>query len=270
MKHLRKPSVAGMFYPSDRSALKQTIIKYISQSRIESKSKIKFLIVPHAGYTYSGKIAGEAYAEVRDQDYRHIILLGPSHRFFFKGMAASGSTAWQTPLGDIQIERPSIEGITESATYHQDEHCLEVQVPFISYLFPGSILSPILLSGPHSQAGGMAMSLSELDSEDTLWIISSDFNHTGPNFKHYPADFGFDSGEAMDRRSIDFITDGDIKGFSRFLESTQATICGALPILVAMHLIKKTKRSNFTLKNYDCSGRQTGDPSSVGYAALFS
>ena len=269
MKLLRKPSVSGVFYPADSSALKSNVIKFISQAKLESKKPVKFLIVPHAGYSYSGKIAGEGYAEVRNRNYDHIILLGPSHRHYFNGMAESGEHAWQTPIGEIEVKKLNIREIETNSPYHRDEHCLEVQVPFITYLFPDAKISPILLSGPHAQAAKMAETLFPMDSEKTLWVISSDFNHTGPNFRHYPLDYGFSSGEAMDQRAIDFITGGDIEGFRRFLDETSATICGALPILVAMHLMKKLKLPNFTFKNYDCSGRQTGDSSSVGYAALY-
>jgi len=269
MKTLRKPSVAGMFYPANRSTLHNTIASYIQNASVQSQTRVKLLIVPHAGYSYSGKIAGEGYVEVRDEKYDHIVLLGPSHRHYFKGMAQSGENAWQTPLGEVEILRLNLREIESSSPYHKDEHCLEVQVPFIHYLFPGAKISPILLSGPHSQAEKMAEILAKLESENTLWVISSDFNHTGPNFQHYPNDFGFNSGEEMDHSAVEFITAGDIQGFGRFLENTSATICGALPILVAMHLAKRFKLPNFTLKKYDSSGRQTGDSSSVGYAALY-
>ena len=269
MKLLRKPSVSGMFYPSEPSALKGTIVKYISQAKVESDRPVKLLIVPHAGYSYSGKIAGEGYAEARDNNYSHVILLGPSHRHYFEGMAESGEHAWQTPIGEIGVKKLNIEEIEINSAYHKDEHCLEVQVPFVKHLFPNTMISPILLSGPHSQAEKMAESLFPMDSEETLWVISSDFNHTGPNFRHYPIDYGFSSGESMDQRAIEFITSGDINGFRRFLNKINATICGALPILVAMHLVKMLKLPNFSFKNYDSSGRQTGDSSSVGYATLY-
>jgi len=269
MKLPRKPSVSGLFYPADPSTLKGSVAKYISQAKIESNRPVKLLIVPHAGYTYSGKIAGEGYAEVREGDYDHVVLLGPSHRHYFKGMAESGEHAWQTPLGDIGVKKLNLKEIEINSPYHKDEHCLEVQVPFIKYLFPNALISPILLSGPHSQAVKMAESLFPMDTQDTLWVVSSDFNHTGPNFRHYPLDYGFSSGESMDHRAVDFITSGDINGFHSYLDETNATICGALPILVAMHLIKKLKLPSFTFKKYDCSGRQTGDSSSVGYATLY-
>lgn len=270
MNQLRKASVAGIFYPADPQALKNHIRKFLSLAKVESKLPVKFLIVPHAGYSYSGKIAGEAYAEIETGAYKHVIAMGPSHRFYFKGIAESDESLWESPLGTVNIKLLNRKNITSKSEYHRGEHCLEVQIPFLKYLLPKTEISPLLLSGPHTQAKNLAETLIALDSEHTLWVISSDFSHTGPSFQHFPREFGFDSGETMDLKAIEYITSGDIKGFLDFLARTESSICGALPILVALHLLKKMGRPDFRFKKYDSSGRQTGDQSSVGYAALFS
>ncbi|MBU2512820.1 AmmeMemoRadiSam system protein B [bacterium] len=269
MEKHRKPAVAGMFYQSNPQRLRNEIDSFISSSPKRSSEKVKFLISPHAGYVYSGKIAGESFAEVKGESYEHVILLGPSHRHHFHGMVESDSLYWDLPLGSLKIAAVDSPGIHQNFGFHENEHCLEVQLPFLHSLYPDARYSPILLSGSFEEANKYADTLKSLDSDETLWVISSDFNHVGPNFQHYPEQFGYHSGESMDLEAIDFVTRGDIQGFIAFMKKTNATICGALPILVAMHLIKKLNRRGFVFKSYDCSGKQTGDSNSVGYAALY-
>ncbi len=269
MKTHRKPAVAGMFYQNNPQRLQNEVENYISSSPKKSDWKVKLLISPHAGYVYSGKIAGEAFAEVKGESYEHVILLGPSHRHHFSGLVESDTSHWDLPMGSVKIESTESPGIKKNFNFHKDEHCLEVQLPFLFSLFPDANYTPILLSGSYEDAKEHAHSLKSLDSDETLWVISSDFNHVGSNFQHYPEQFGYRSGETMDLEAIDHITKGDIRGFIAFMRRTNATICGALPILAAMYLIKDLNRNNFVFKSYDCSGNQTGDSSSVGYAALY-
>lgn len=270
MKTHRSPAVAGMFYPNNPKQLTRDVNKYLSAAKKTGERKVKFLIVPHAGYMYSGRVAGAGFSEATENDYEHVIVLGPSHRYSFKGLAESEANVWDLPNGSARIKAIDKPAVLKSSRYHEDEHCLEVQFPFLLHLFPTALYSPILLSGPYQQASRLADLLLDLDDSNTLWVISSDFNHVGPGFHHFPRNFGYGSGEAMDRQAIDHIVAGDIEGLVAFLEKTHATICGALPILTAMHLIKQMKLPEFTFKSYDCSGNQTGDQNSVGYAALFS
>lgn len=270
MKTHRKPAVAGMFYPGDANTLTRHVEGYLSSATRTSDNDTRFIIAPHAGYVYSGAVAAEAFAEVSTTPYERVVLLGPSHRYPFKGGAESEESVWQLPNGEARIKSTGFQKILRDARYHENEHCLEVQFPFLLHIMPDAEFSPILLSGSHDIAVELADTLLPLDSDRTLWVISSDFNHVGPQFRHQPQSYGFESGEAMDRQAIQLIEAGDIKGFTQFLRKTDATICGALPILTAMHLIQALKRRNFVFKKYDCSSNQTGDINSVGYAALYS
>lgn len=269
MKPPRREAVAGTFYPGGFKELEYTVKKYLGNSSPVSKEKIKFLIVPHAGYIYSGQTAADAYSEIRDEAFQQIILLGPSHHFYFEGVAESGETSWRTPLGEFPVQMTKQETIIARSDYHRPEHSLEVQLPFLKHLLPDANITPILLGGPFSQAEQMAEQLVSLDHKNALWVISSDFNHVGPNFRYYPEDLGFSSGEEMDRQALEHVQSGEPESFHQFLQKTDATICGALPILVSLHMRKILKRSKYALKTYDCSGRQTGDTNSVGYASLF-
>ncbi len=269
MKSVRKNAVEGIFYPSDPASLERRIASFLNASKKESTTPVKLSIAPHAGYRYSGQVAGTVSAEISPNRFNHVMLLGPSHRHYFQGIAESMDDEWDSPFGSIKIAPLNHGNITRSATYHKNEHCLEVQIPFIKYLNSDIKVSPLLLSGDLSQAETLARQLFTFDTDETLWIISSDFNHTGPGFNHNPQKVGYDSGQKMDQEAIRLITSGDMRGFSTFLAQTHSTICGALPILVGMYLTKLMGRQNFVFKTYDCSGNQTGDIDSVGYAALY-
>ena len=270
MTLIRENAVEGLFYTGDAAVLKKNIASFLGESEKTASKPVKIIITPHAGYRYSGRIAGAAYKEVDSSRFRHIILLGPSHRHYFEGVAETNEDVWQTPLGPLEIIHLNDSSIAKNATFHSKEHCLEVQLPFIKYLMPEAGISPLLLSGDRSSAETISKRLLSFDNDDVLWVISSDFNHTGPNFQHMPGKLGYDSGKTMDQEAIQLITAGDISSFTSFLKRTQSTICGALPILVAMHLTRLMNRPAFSFKAYDCSGDQTGDINSVGYGALYS
>lgn len=270
MNTSRRPAVAGMFYPGDPVSLSSTVNEFLSNSSKESSSPVKFIVVPHAGYVYSGQIAADSFVEVDPDIYDRVFVLGPSHRHYFSGLAESGDQYWELPTGSAAIQQLNDTRVLTKSEYHSSEHCLEVQFPFLLELFKDVSFSPILVSGKHAAIMQHADLLSDLDADRTLWVISSDFNHVGPNFQHHPKHYGYGSGESMDMQAIDYITAGDIAGFEAFLKDTDATICGALPVLIAMHMLKKLGRREFSFKSYDCSGNQTGDSNSVGYASLYS
>lgn len=268
MKRLRPPAVAGSFYPSEPKELRAQIAGYLSRRSPRAKKPPRFLIVPHAGYVYSGQVAASAFAEVQGAAFERVLLLGPSHRFYFDGAAATLDSAWQTPLGDVAVTRPSGWGLIESS-YHAPEHSLEVQVPFIQAVLPQAKLMPLLLSGSQEQAPELAEQLLPLVDASTLVVVSSDFNHVGPSFRFDPSAAGYADGEAMDQAALDWIKQGDQQGFARYLKRTGATICGALPILTAMEMARRLGFGPFVFQEYACSAQISPGPNSVGYASLY-
>lgn len=268
MERARKPAVAGMFYLGDSEQLKEEVNSFINTSDCLASQKVKFIISPHAGYIYSGAIAGEVFAEIKPYTYDHVILLGPSHRFWFGGLAESDAEVWETPIGTSPVRSLNLKKMKDASIYHAEEHGLEVQLPFLQTLYKGEI-SPILVSGNIQHAAEYANILESFDGENTLWIISSDFNHVGPTFQYSPAKYGFKNGEEMDAEAIKIIESGDIQAFTDYLNTNHATICGRLPILIAMHLRQKLGIANFKLKKYASSGSMTKDRNSVGYGALY-
>lgn len=179
MTLVRRPAVAGTFYPSRADELRAAIDASFAGARTPAPgAKVpKALVAPHAGYVYSGAIASSAYlriAPARDRIAR-VVLLGPAHRVWLEGVAASGYDVWRTPLGDVPIERPANVPVDDVA--HADEHSLEVHVPFLqSVLQPGFTLVPLVVG--HASPLHVAQVLDDLWGDDeTLVVISTDLSH---------------------------------------------------------------------------------------------
>jgi len=268
MQQNREPAVAGMFYPGDAQRLRTEVLDLLAQASPKALKKPRFLIVPHAGYSYSGQVAAEAFIEIEDYDYQRIYLLGPSHHYYFTGMVGSDYRSWSTPLGEMEAQPPGLEGLEINNRFHQPEHSLEVQLPFLQILQPQAQIIPLLCSGGLPEAKDLAQRLAG-EEEDILMVISSDFNHVGPRFGYLPKEHGFETGAALDQKIIEVIEGGEIAAFRSIITQYNATVCGALPILVALYLSRAWQLEPFQLKAYDNSGNMVGGPDSVGYAALY-
>jgi hypothetical protein len=176
---VRRPAVAGTFYPARPDALRAAIdAAFAGATRPSADAPTpKALVAPHAGYVYSGAIAASAYTRVapaRDRIER-VVLLGPAHRVWLDGVAASGYDAWHTPLGDVPVEHPPHVAVDDVA--HADEHSLEVHVPFLqTVLRPGFTLVPLVVgrASPHH----VAALLDDLwGGDETLVVVSTDLSH---------------------------------------------------------------------------------------------
>ena len=183
MSRIRRPAVAGMFYPGDSRELRARLREFLGASAPAGAAP-KAVIVPHAGYVYSGSVAASAYALLmaeRDR-IRRIVLLGPSHRVPFSGLALSSAEYFATPLGDIPLDHAAmqrIEGLTQVKVLdeaHAMEHSLEVQLPFLQAILGEFSLVPIVVGD--APAGEVAEVLERLwDGSETRFVISSDLSH---------------------------------------------------------------------------------------------
>lgn len=183
MDTVRHPAVAGLFYPVDAKALRRQLNAYL-QAAQPLALRPKALIVPHAGYVYSGPVAGSAYAQLaplRDQIHR-VVLLGPAHRMAFQGLAYSTASRFGTPLGEIPVDRHALAQlhdlpqVQESDAPFAGEHCLEVQLPFLQTVLQDFSLVPLLVS--EADTGQVAEVLERLwDGDETLLLVSSDLSH---------------------------------------------------------------------------------------------
>jgi len=274
------PAVAGTWYPGDEASLARTVDDLLDiegRDRDADPGRIVALIEPHAGYAYSGRVAGQGFGGIRGQRVRRVILIGPSHYEAFHGAAVPDADSYRTPLGDVALDREALEAlaghprIAASNRPFGPEHSLEAEIPFLQRaLSPGWRLVPLLVGSGVS--GAMAQEIADglrpLLDETTLVVVSSDFTHYGPRFGYVP--FHDDVQErirGLDMGAVERIERRDLSGFEHYIQETGATICGRDAIDVLLRLLPAEVEGRLTA--YDTSGSLTGDwEHSVSYAAV--
>jgi MEMO1 family protein len=180
----RPPAVAGLFYPDDERELRHVVSEYLRQHSAAATAAPKALIVPHAGYIYSGSIAAAAYATVASlrHSVRRIVLIGPSHRVYLRGMAVPAASVFATPLGEVAIDQDlkasllQLGNVIEADAPHAQEHCLEVQLPFLQMLFDDFTLLPLVI-GSATPEQVAATLMHAWGDASTLVLVSSDLSH---------------------------------------------------------------------------------------------
>lgn len=181
---IRPPAVAGLFYPDSAEGLRNTVQGLLAHARVRSGERPRALIVPHAGYIYSGAAAAAAYAQLapwRDE-IKKVVVLGPPHRVPMRGLALSSASAFATPLGQLTLDgliHDSWTGaadITINDAAHAPEHSIEVQLPFLQTVLGEFTLLPVLVAEP-SSARLAALLAPYWERDDTLLVISTDLSH---------------------------------------------------------------------------------------------
>ena len=246
---IRNAAVAGTFYPADKEELEVMLNKFLKNSpNTALKKEPKAIIVPHAGYIYSAQVAAYAYSLLKKSKKQKIILLGPSHSVYFNDVAADVNDYWETPLGKVKIMQNNFLKLKQA---HLQEHCLEVQIPFLQTIFKKFEILP-LVAGQINPKEISEKIINILDN-NTILIISSDLSH----FKEY------DAAVSIDKNTIKAVQDLD---YNKLEE--QGDACGKIPILTVIDIAKKLKW-NCKLLNYKNSGDITVDKSGVvGYASF--
>ncbi|HEY1957585.1 MAG TPA: AmmeMemoRadiSam system protein B [Polyangiaceae bacterium] len=199
---VRLPAVAGMFYPGDGARLERDVDAMLASAKTSTR-RPKALVVPHAGYVYSGPIAASAYARVRGLPIERVVLVGPSHRVPLRGVAAPSTKKLRTPLGDVEVDVEALDraGVPRDDDVHAHEHSLEVQLPFLQRVLPRARVCPIVCASVDE----VARVLRALwGGRETLVVVSSDLSHYLP----------YDEGRRADVATAEKIValDGDIDG----------------------------------------------------------
>jgi len=180
----RRPAVAGLFYPEDPAELSAAVRRHVRGARDPGGPPPVAVIAPHAGYVYSGPVAGSAYARVASLAgrVRRVVLVGPSHRVAFRGLAVPSADVLETPLGDVPVDRDAAERlvalpqVVERDDAHAGEHSLEVQLPFLQEVLGALPVLP--LAAGTATAEEVAEVLDALwDPPGTLFVVSSDLSH---------------------------------------------------------------------------------------------
>lgn len=261
---IRKPYAAGYFYPADREQIEAFMQAAMDQS-VEKKDAIA-VMMPHAGYQYSGKTAARTIQRVRVTDT--VILLGPNHTGYGAPFSLMAKGAWESPLGTVSIDETMAARILDASEYvaddseaHREEHSLEVQVPFLRYCNPAVKIVPVTI-GSHDLdavrevAGAIAGVLAE---EDALIVISSDMTHY-ENAK---------TAERKDRRAIEAMIRLDEYALDAVVAEERLSMCGFIPAYCALIAAKTLGAERGDLVEYCTSGDTTGDYERVvGYAGL--
>ncbi len=255
---VRRGACAGRFYPGDPAELRAQVASHLAKARVVSGRLPKAIIAPHAGYMYSGPVAGSAYARLAAGDglIRRVILVGPSHYERFPGLAASSADYFATPLGLVELDKAataralSLPEVTVFDAAHRPEHCLEVQLPFLQTVLGKFTVVPLLVaSGSDQEVCDVLASL--WGGPETCVIISSDLSHYLP----------YAVAQEMDEVTTQMIEALDADG----LQEDQA--CGCTPI---RGLLRAARLNRLRCQTLDV--RNSGDSAGsrdrvVGYGA---
>ncbi|MFT8394746.1 AmmeMemoRadiSam system protein B [Propionibacterium sp.] len=256
----RPPAVAGSFYPARPRALEKALTSAFEAADPPpaelDPSQVKALIVPHAGYVYSGSTAASGYALLRDRTIEMIVLLGPTHRVGIRGMALPGCDLFETPLGEVTVDAElakaaaAVPMVVTRPDVHEYEHSLEVQLPFLQTVCPQASVLPVAVgSATPAEVGALLNAL--WGGPETIVIISSDMSH----FHRYE-----------EARRIDAGTIDQILAFDDSVQPEQA--CGCHPMDGLLHVAAAHELHPALLAARN-SGDTAGDRARVvGYASF--
>ncbi|NQZ67009.1 MAG: AmmeMemoRadiSam system protein B [Lentisphaeria bacterium] len=266
-------AVNNVFYPGEPGDL----LNFIDEnSPNEPECSACALIVPHAGYKYSGKTAALAFSSLK-REFRTAIIIGPSHTMRLSGLSIAPHDAYETPFGQMEIDTDKRSKLLENPLFkdveeaHIREHAIEVELPFLYQINPDQRIVPIICGHlSKSELKSAAQTIESVCDSDTVVIISSDFTHYGKRFNYLP--FTNDKAsielEKLDRSVIDTITANDVDGLHAIIEKTGATVCGYLPIALLLEIFN-SRDIQIKLCDYTNSGYISGDfETAVGYAGL--
>lgn len=255
MAVVREPAAAGSFYPAEAGALATTVAELLDDAPHQESPAPKALIVPHAGYMYSGQVAAAAYAilDPYRRAYEKVVLLGPAHRAWFKGLAVSSADVFRTPLGDVPVDRAGLStlGVDVMDTPHVREHSIEVHLPFLQSVLGDFVLVPIVV-GDATPEQVAAVLDAIWGGPETLIVVSTDLSHYLP----------YDKARVIDARTCRAIEDLD----GRRINHSMA--CGATPVAGLLMTAKERGLEATTLDLRNSGDVAPGDRESVvGYGA---
>lgn len=261
---IRTPVVANQFYPGDPGILRQTLAELTPGSSKEKKKALA-VVSPHAGYIYSGAVAGETFAQVEIPD--DIIILGPNHSGRGARIAMMSQGEWQMPLGNIELNGELGNLLSHSTLIEQDhiahsyEHSLEVQVPFLQYLKKEFTILPFVVSHiPYSDcvtAGKEIAAAIAKYNKPVLMVASTDMTHYESR----------KSASQKDHLALEHIISLDPEGLYNTVVSQRISMCGIMPTTIALITALELGATKAELIRYTDSGETSGDTQQVvGYA----
>lgn len=274
----RPPAVAGAFYPADPEALRTEVNRCLQAGRAgpQVEGELVALIVPHAGYVYSGAVAGHAYRLLEGKRYGTVVLVGPSHRVPLSGLALSGATRWTTPLGSVPLDAAGREALLKvpsarvSDEAHAAEHSLEVQLPFLQATLGEFRLLPVVIGAASDDVcSALAKAIADYAAQRSVLLIAS------TDMSHYPA---YEDAVRVDGEVVRAIGAGDpgqveraIRAqMARGVPNLQTCLCGEAPVKVVLMAARQLGAGDIRLLKYANSGDVPGGDRTrvVGYCAF--
>lgn len=300
--NIREARYAGTWYESDKLKLNEQLEEFIQAatgalSRRSAHSQfldppeinqltpdkdVLAIVSPHAGYMFSGQTAAYAFARAKESEgkaarAKRVILLGPSHYAGFEGAALSDAVSFQTPLGDLPVDRKTVEALLDFPLFrympevHRKEHSLELQLPLIYKAFGAVEIVPVIIGQLEDEMearliGGV---LKRFLRDGDIVVVSSDFCHVGPRYQYQP--FSKDIKEnvyQLDREAYTYINALDLDGFFSFRERTGATICGFYPLCILLSILPENAASSVLQYATSQDSLVEDDDNSVSYMAI--
>ncbi|MEW6443412.1 MAG: AmmeMemoRadiSam system protein B [bacterium] len=279
---VHKSVLAGSWYPAGRAGLEQAVRGHLAAQRAADTApadRLIALVVPHAGYRYSGATAASGFSLLTRTRHDRIILLGPSHSHSFRGLSLGDYDFYETPLGRVPVDRDGrarMAGcplVSPDLEPHVREHAIDVELPFLQVALkdrPFTILPLLVGDLEEEDYAELAAALAELVDERTVAVISSDFTHYGPRFGYVPFPPGESVPEAvrsLDAEAWETVLRCDRRAFLRLRARTGITVCGYRAIAVLLEMLPQGCRGR--LLSYSTSADVTGDlENTVSYVAL--
>ena len=263
---IRAPTVSGTFYPASPSQLKAMIEGMVDEKAV--KEEVIGLISPHAGYIYSGPVAGAVISKIKFKDT--FIILGPNHTGIGKPCSIMTEGIWKTPLGEVEIDSELGKQILATSSYlqedsvaHQQEHSIEVQLPFLQYFKSDIRIVPIILaysSGATYKEIGKEIAKAVKNLKRKVVIIAStDMTHYEPQ----------ESAQRKDTQAIEAILDLNEDELLKRVDELNISMCGCAPVVSLISAAKELGAKGAELVKYQTSGDTSGDYSAVvGYAGI--
>jgi len=285
---MRRPSVAGQFYPGRKKDLKKLVDASYSdvlgpgrsppKKLSKSSGKIKGMVVPHAGLVFSGPCAAHTYLELAKNGFpESLIIIGPNHRGMGSSQVAVMTEDWDMPFGTVKIDKQLAKKMTTGVVQddpmsHAYEHSIEVQLPFLQRLEPDLKFVPVVMGQQNwstSEELGIIISKA-VKGKDVVIIAASDFSHVGMNFS-MPIPRGMDAGQyahKLDMMAIDKILALDARGLIKTVKKNHITMCGYGTVAATIIAAKSMGATSARLLKYYSSHDVMPGESAVGYGAI--
>ncbi|MCA9408542.1 MAG: AmmeMemoRadiSam system protein B [Candidatus Omnitrophica bacterium] len=270
-QNIKKPNVSGQFYSADADELSRHIDHFIAKSIVEPlKRPVDIVIAPHAGYVYSGGVAAYGFKAVQEYAYKTIVILAPSHYFGFDGISVWESGGMETPLGIVEVDEAFAKQLTTAhqkiyykPEYFEQEHSLEVEIPFLQKSFQDFKIVPVVMGQPTPEllkTFAQALTQAINGRDDVLIVVSTDLSHYHNDAK----------ARKMDEHAIEAITKFDVERiWNEVHQRTNMEMCGLIPVTTALLYAKMNALNQVDVLRYANSGDVSGDRDRVvGYASI--